>query len=119
MIEIVFFIIAHMWIVFTAQVDYEHISKQQYIEDHSSRLSVRIFTGILVGIVAPVGGLALGLFFWATFDALLNSFRGLPLFYTGSVASTDKFFSDKKYLLIITKVISFTLGCFLLFRYGL
>lgn len=119
MIEILFFTLACLWIMYTAIIDADHIKQECYIDDHSSRLINRALVGGLVAVFSWVGGLSLAFLFWALFDAFLNWFRGLPLFYTGQVATTDKFFSDKKYLLIASKIISLIIGLGLLFGYGL
>lgn len=119
MIITLFLIVAYLWIHFTAKVDAEHLNKQEYINNHASRLAARILTGVIVGIFSPVAGICLGLLFWTLFDTILNRFRNKPWFYVGSVAETDKFFKNKYRFYFLTKIISLTIVIILLIKYGL
>jgi len=119
MLELLFFITAGLWITYTAKVDSEHLLKNEYITNHASRLITRVLTGGLVAFSSPIGGLVLGLLFWALFDTILNRYRGKDWFYVGSVANTDKFFKDKYSILLVTKGISLILSIVLLAIYGL
>lgn len=119
MIEILFFITVGLWITYTAKIDSEHFNKHEYIVHHRSRFLARVLTGGLVGLFSPVGGLVLGLLFWALFDTILNRLRGLPWLYVGTVANTDKFFKNQYKLLFISKVISLITSLILLSVHGL
>jgi len=113
--SIIMIYISYRFINYTAQMDYEHLLREQYFKDHASRFKQRFFAGILVFWINPVIGLGFGLLFWALFDALLNRKRGLDTFYVGTEAKTDKWFSERIILYKISKWVSLVIGLSLYF----
>jgi len=103
------------WTFSWALVDGEHILKQEYIKNHASRFFNRAIVGIMLGLLSWKAGVMAALLYWATFDAMLNLYRKKPIFYTGTVANTDKFFKGKRGLYIVTKVLAFAGSVILIF----
>ena len=93
-------------IYFTAKIDAEHFDKQQYVEDHTSRWLQRASVALIL-LTLDIN-LAIGFFFLfvATFDATLNKLRGLDLWYMGTVAKWDLFFTDKPTWYKLSKIVS-------------
>lgn len=99
-------IIFSLFIYFTAKIDAEHYLKNQYVEDHSSRWFQRASVAL---ILLPLDiNLSIGFIFlfWATFDATLSKLRGLDIWYIGSIAESDKFFTNKPLVYKASKIIS-------------
>lgn len=90
----------------SAAVDAEHIKKKQYIEDHKSRWWLRFFFFLGIGVFNVFWIIGSALIFTALFDQLLNKERGLPFWYLGTEAKWDRFFSKRKALYVIVKVVS-------------
>jgi hypothetical protein len=107
-------IIIVAFIMASAFIDAEHLLDKDYIENHRSRFIQRVaFIAALslYSLPVAVGGIFL---FIALFDGLLNYFWGKDVFYIGDTAKWDKFWKDKKVLLIMVKVISIILGVLLI-----
>lgn len=99
--------------ILSAVVDAEHINKKEYINKHRSRWLLRLCFFISIGLAEWQYFFASAFLFTALFDQLLNKFRDLPLWYLGTVARWDVFFSKRKWLYILVKVICLSLGLFL------
>ena len=113
MIIITGILITAGFIIFSAVVDAQHLSKKQYIESHISRACLRASFFIMTGIYNPAHGLASALLFAALFDQILNVLMGKKLFYLGTVAKWDRFFNKRKCLYIIVKVTCLVLSLIL------
>ena len=96
-----------LWVLSQANIDAEHIKKKEFINNHASRMLSRCLVGVLAGILNWKAGVIVGLVFWAVFDQALNYFRGLDLFYFGTVAKSDIFFSKRIDLYTALKLIAF------------
>ena len=96
----------YLFIYFSAKIDAEHFDKQQYVEDHTSRWFQR--ASVFLILLTLDINLAIGFFFLfvATFDATLNKLRGLDLWYLGTVAKWDLFFTSKPNLYKASKIAS-------------
>jgi hypothetical protein len=100
------------FIILSAIIDYEHITKKEYIKNHTSRWCLRASFCLTIAIYNPIQGMASALLFYALFDHLLNILRGESFFYLGTVAKHDIFFSNKMWLYIPIKTICFLLSIF-------
>ena len=99
-----------MFVVLSAWIDAEHINDSDYIEDHKSRWMLRFVFVLACGGLVVSDTIGCGIVFIALFDNLLNKFRNLPLFYFGSVAIWDKFWSNKTWLYKMLVFVSLILG---------
>ena len=95
-----------IFIFYTAKIDAEHILKEEYIEDHTSRLIQRMSVGMLLVNYNFEYPILLWCLFWTFFDSILNKLRKKPLFYLGTVSEYDSFFGNKKLFFIFTKFIT-------------
>ena len=94
-----------LFIILSAYIDAEHINDKDYIENHTSRFLLR---GVVtLGFAYDPSYfyffdwrylLVFLLSFIAIFDTTINLFRGLSVFYLGTVAKWDLFWK-KHYLL--------------------
>ena len=100
----------------SAIVDAEHINKKQYIDSHVSRGFLRGMFFCATGFSDPLNAIASSFLFWALFDQALNLERKLPFWYLGTVAKTDIFFSNKKWLYISIKISSLILSLYLFLK---
>jgi hypothetical protein len=102
-----------LFVFLSAYIDYEHLKDNDYIESHISRWCLRALFVIAVSTrIEDVIGMTL--FFAATFDHVLNYLRGKELFYLGTVAIWDQFWSKIPFLFIAFKITSLFVGIFLL-----
>lgn len=99
-----------------AFIDAEHVVDKDYIEDHTSRVFSRAAICICFALFDTYAAIVFALMFWALFDAAYNTFAGQKLFYTGQVAKTDKFFSNKKWLYVSSKIICLIIAILLTFK---
>jgi hypothetical protein len=88
-----------------AWIDSEHLNKNEYILNHLSRSVLRALICLAIGFYSINGAILFALVFWLLFDHVLNFFRGKDIFYLGTVAKLDIFFSKHIYLYIILKVL--------------
>jgi len=100
------FVSAIGWTLSQAWIDQEHISDEDYIEDHKSRSISRAMVGVLVGIWSWKAGLIVAFVFWSFFDVSLNKMRSLDFWYFGTVADSDNYWKTKKTSYKITKIVS-------------
>ena len=101
------------FILWSATIDREHIEKGEYIKNHKSRFMLRLSFVTAIAVYSIPHGIASGFLFWALFDQVLNLERKLPFWYLGTVAKTDIFFSNKKWLYISIKISSLILSLYL------
>ena len=103
-----------LFIVLSAVIDYEHLKDNDYIESHTSRWLLRALFVLAVakGNIAELLGMTF--LFMAIFDSLLNKLRGLDLFYLGTVALWDRFWSKIMPLFIVFKIVCLFVGTYLL-----
>jgi len=107
-----------MWIHSTARIDHIHISKLEFITDHTPRFYDRMYTTLIVTLLDPIIGLSVGLLFWGLFDFILNYLNGKSIYYIGTVSKTDIFFSKYKRLWVASKYISITTSIILIYLHG-
>ena len=86
-----------LFIALSAVIDSEHLKDNDYIESHTSRWLLRALFVLA-----------------AIFDSLLNKLRGLDLFYLGTVALWDRFWSKIMPLFIVFKIVCLFVGTYLL-----
>ena len=84
-------------------IDDEHLDDGDYIENHASRVFLRIIIAMSIGysdisytsLIDEIGcGLILA--FW--FSPMFNIWRGKPFLYLGNTANFDKFFNKRTLL---------------------
>lgn len=93
-------------------IDSEHLTKLQYIADHTSRAILRLFVFALIG--ENITGLILaGAVFYLLFDILLNYANGKRWNYIGGTAVIDKFFHKHPALWLPAKMLLITLAILL------
>jgi len=108
---IFFYILA--FTILSVWIDWQHLSKNQYIDTHFSRWLLRaLFVVAVSNTIKEAVGMTL--LFTALFDALLNKVMKKDLFYLGKVAIYDNFWSRIPYLYMCFKVISLFVGLYLL-----
>jgi len=101
-----------LFILVSAFIDYEHISSNQYIENHYSRWFLRCI--FILAVSRDLSDLiGMSLLFSALFDGVLNAMRGRELLYLGKVALWDRFWGKIPFLYIIFKVVSLFVGIYL------
>ena len=86
-----------------AWIDSEHLNKNEYILNHLSRSVLRALICLTIGFYSINGAILFTLVFWLLFDHVLNFFRGKDIFYLGTVAKLDIFFSKNIALYILLK----------------
>ena len=96
----------------SAYYDYKYL-QSNYIYSHLSRSIIRGIGFSLLALYSIWGAIGGVLLFAALFDGLLNTLRGLDLFYLGTVAEWDKFFNTRLPLYIAVKVLCLGLGIYL------
>ena len=102
-----------IFILISAYIDWEHLKDNDYIESHFSRWILRaLFVCVASNSIAELIGMSL--LFIALFDSILNAMRGKELFYLGTVALWDKFWSRIPYLFIVFKIVCLFVGVYLL-----
>ena len=106
---IIFLIFCLLFIFFTAKIDAEHIIKEEYIHDHTSRLIQRMSVGMLLINYNYEYPVILWCLFWTFFDSILNILRKKPLLYLGTESEYDSFFGNKKLFFIFTKIVTFSI----------
>ena len=89
--------------VVMAWIDSEHLKKNEYILNHLSRSVLRALICLTIGFYSINGAILFALTFWLLFDQFLNFFRGLSIFYLGTVSKIDIFFSKNIALYILLK----------------
>lgn len=94
--EAIILILVPIWVYSCAIIDAEHYNKNQWVESHVSRWINRCLIGLMLAAINPLFGIYTGLVFWVLFDGLLSFKRGLPFYYIGGEAETDKFFSNNQ-----------------------
>jgi len=103
------------FIMLSAYIDAQQIIKKQYIINHVPRWLLR-FTFFLAICVFNVRlGIASSLIFLSLFDQALNIELENPIFYLGTVAEWDKFFSKRKSLYVLVKVIALVVSLLMFF----
>ena len=96
---LLFLIIAYLFAI----IDSEHIKKEEYILDHTSRFILRGLIALLIGSYSIQDAVIFSVTFWIFFDHFINWRLGKPIFYLGTVAKTDIFFSKRLWLYILLK----------------
>lgn len=86
-----------------AWIDSEHLNKNEYILNHLSRSVLRALICVTIGFYSVNGAILFALVFWLLFEHVLNFFRGKSIFYLGTVAKLDIFFSKNIALYILLK----------------
>lgn len=109
-VTILLVVIAIVFTERTAEIDYDLISRGVKISDHSEELQQRSMIGLAVFVLNPMLGIMFGLVFWALFDAILSRKRGLPTFYIGKNADSDKFFSKHRWAYVLSKFLALWLA---------
>ena len=85
--------------LFCSWVDCEHIERGQWVESHLSRWMMRFSFFCMAGMVEWEYSIASALLFTALFDQSLNLMRGMDsIWYLGTVAKWDLFFTKKYFL---------------------
>lgn len=106
MLPLILSILCIIWVIYQAKIDAEHLNKNEFITDHTSRFISRILTGLMLACLNPLAGVLLLLIFWGLFDFMLNKFRGLSIWYIGGTAKTDNFFKKHSWLYFTTKILA-------------
>ena len=88
-----------------AWIDSEHLNKDEYILNHLSRSILRALICLTIGFYSVNDAILFALTFWLLFDQFLNFFRGLSIFYLGTVSKIDIFFSKNIALYILLKAL--------------
>lgn len=88
-----------------AWIDSEHLKKNEYILNHLSRSVLRALICLTIGFYSVNDAILFALTFWLLFDQFLNFFRGLSIFYLGTVSKIDIFFSKNIALYILLKAL--------------
>ena len=83
-----------LFVFIAAYIDWEHLEDNDYIEDHSSRMAMRILF-IIAASSNVVEVLGMAMFFAGSFDKVLNKMRTLPMYRLGKTASWDKFWRER------------------------
>ena len=91
--------------VVMAWIDSEHLKKNEYILNHLSRSVLRALICLTIGFYSVNDAILFALTFWLLFDQFLNFFRGLSIFYLGTVSKIDIFFSKNIALYILLKAL--------------
>lgn len=91
--------------VVMAWIDSEHLNKDEYILNHLSRSILRALICLTIGFYSVNDAILFALTFWLLFDQFLNFFRGLSIFYLGTVSKIDIFFSKNIALYILLKAL--------------
>lgn len=91
--------------VVMAWIDSEHLKKNEYILNHLSRSVLRALICLAIGFYSINDAILFSLTFWLLFDQFLNFFRGLSIFYLGTVSKIDIFFSKNIALYILLKAL--------------
>lgn len=86
-----------------AIIDSEHIKKEEYILDHTSRFILRGLIALIIGLYSIQDAIFFSVTFWIFFDHFINWRLGKPIFYLGTVAQLDVFFSKRLWLYILLK----------------
>ena len=90
----------------TSDIDCEHLIKEEYIKDHTSRWIQRLCFFLAFGFYDWTWIIASSLMFAALFDQLINiKMDKDSIWYLGAVAKWDIFFSKRKWLYITVKVL--------------
>jgi hypothetical protein len=110
---ILIFTLTLAFIVWTSLIDSIHIEQRDHI-DHFPRAMQRFTFFMLSFIIDWRYGIASGLLFAALFDQSLNYLIYKPIFFLGTTAKWDIFFSKRKWLYITVKIIAL-LGAITLF----
>ena len=88
-----------------AWIDSEHLNKDEYILNHLSRSILRALICLTIGFYSVNDAILFALTFWLLFDQFLNFFRGLSIFYLGTVSKIDIFFNKNIALYILLKAL--------------
>jgi hypothetical protein len=91
--------------VVMAWIDSEHLKKNEYILNHLSRSVLRALICLTIGFYSVNDAVLFALVFWLLFDQFLNFFRGLSIFYLGTVSKIDIFFNKNIALYILLKAL--------------
>lgn len=102
-----------LFIFLSAKFDAIIINSAIYIDDHLPIFIFRFVVVLLISCFDLRLFFSYGLIFVATFDPLLNYFRGLGFWYLGTVAKWDLFFKQHLTLYKILRFSSLTLGVFI------
>lgn len=86
-----------------AIIDAEHIKKEQYILDHTTRFILRSLIALIISLYSIQDAIIFSVTFWLFFDHFINWKLGKPIFYLGTVAQLDIFFSKRLWLYILLK----------------
>ncbi len=86
-----------------AIIDSEYIKKEEYILNHASRFILRGLIALTISLYSIQDAVIFTVTFWIFFDHFINWRLGKPIFYLGTVAKTDIFFSKKLWLYILLK----------------
>ena len=88
-----------------AWIDSEHLNRDEYILNHLSRSLLRVLIFLTIGLYSINDAILFALVFWLLFDQFLNFFRGLSIFYLGTVSKIDIFFNKNIALYILLKAL--------------
>jgi len=84
-------------------IDAEHIKKEQYILDHTSRFILRSLIALIISLYSIQDAIIFSVTFWLFFDHLINWRLSKPIFYLGTVSKLDIFFSKRLWVYILLK----------------
>ena len=99
-----------------AIIDSEHIKKEEYILDHTSRFILRGLIALIIGLYSIQDAIFFSVTFWIFFDHFINWRLGKPIFYLGTVAQLDVFFSKRLWLYILLKGICLGSSIFVIIK---
>jgi len=88
-----------------AWIDSEHLNNNEYILNHLSRSGLRALICLTIGLYSINDAILFALTFLLLFDQFLNFFRGLSIFYLGTVSKIDIFFNKNIALYILLKAL--------------
>lgn len=103
------------FIFWTALIDADHILKQQYILDKTTRFAQRATFFIVIACFNLQLFLAASLLFIALFDQAINLCCKKPLFYLGTTAKWDIFWKKHIRWYILLKIITLISSVILFF----
>ena len=125
MVGILSLIVQLIFMYTDAYIDDEHLDDNDWIEDHSSRVAMRM-TYVVTCSLIHYGDQNLwiwviihGLIYMSMFDPILNLKRGHDIFHVGTTAETDRLLSEKPYLNYIGRPLAILLTIYLILHvYG-
>ena len=98
-------ILSIVFCVYTAQIDSEHLLKDQYIDSHSSRAKQRLMFILCATMYSVWGGLMSLLILMVMFDQVLNVQMSRDFWYLGKTAKWDIFWRENITMYKIIKVL--------------